>query len=31
MKLWARVFIGYFLIVGLSGWFGSTCWRIAMR
>lgn len=21
MKLWARVFIGYFLIVGLSGWF----------
>ena len=21
MKLWARVFLGYFLIVGLSGWF----------
>lgn len=21
MKLWARVFIGYFLIVGLTGWF----------
>ena len=21
MKLWARVFIGYFLVVGLSGWF----------
>ena len=21
MKLWARVFVGYFLIVGLSGWF----------
>jgi len=21
MKLWARVFIGYFLVIGLSGWF----------
>ena len=21
MKLWARVFLGYFLIVGLAGWF----------
>ena len=21
MKLWARVFLGYFLVVGLAGWF----------